>query len=179
MIFGLPFCPVSGHLPPTHMKSGPKPPSGGAMAANARPPHTTRRGHRRLDSCGTLSRTLNVPWVYGPTGARLQAGQCLAARPGDRESAPGRTSPAAAVYPCPDKSPGQVRTGTPRFPDPGATAKAGFGPSGTGSRQPRNRRKTACPPGFSSIWCLWFSCVSTSICLVWWVFSCAWLRPPT
>lgn len=147
------FLPCLRALSPAHMKSRPKPPPGGAMAANAGPPHTTRRGHCRLDSCGTLSRTLNVPWVYGPTGARRQAGQCLAARPGDREPAFGRTPPAAAVYPCPDKSPGQVRTGTPRFPGPGAIAKAGSGPSGTGSRQPRNRHKTACPPGFSSIWC--------------------------
>lgn len=116
MVLYHPFCPVSGHLPPTHMKSGPKPPTGGAMAANARPSHTTRRGHCRLDSCGTLSRTPNVPWGYGPTGARRQArssfdkkrltfcakaGRCLAASPGDRELASSRIPPPQRSTPVP------------------------------------------------------------------------------
>ena len=86
------------------------------MAANARPSHTTRRGHCRLDSCGTLSRTPNVPWVYGPTGARRQARsnfdkkrltfcakavRCLAASPGDREFASGRIPPPQRSTPVP------------------------------------------------------------------------------
>lgn len=86
------------------------------MAANARPSHTTRRGHCRLDSCGTLSRTPNVPWVYGPTGARRQArssfdkkrltfcakaGRCLAASPGDRELASSRIPPPQRSTPVP------------------------------------------------------------------------------